>query len=143
MHCWRESTRKLRGNSRSEAVLHSPQSVHPGPGRNVTDLSAFARRLRAYRQAASLTQHELAARAGMSAAAVRDLEQGRTLRPRPGSIARLAAALGLAAHDICDLQQAAAPTAPPTSAATELDQDDHETTITILGPLSIRRGSIE
>ena len=109
----------------------------------MTDLSAFARRLRAYRQAASLTQHELAARAGMSAAAVRDLEQGRTLRPRPGSIARLAAALGLAAHDIRDLQQAAAPTAPPTSAATELDQDDHETTITILGPLSIRRGSIE
>jgi tetratricopeptide (TPR) repeat protein/DNA-binding XRE family transcriptional regulator len=48
-----------------------------------------------YRRLAGLTQQQLAALAGMSVAAVRDLEQGRTHRPRPGSAGRLARALGL------------------------------------------------
>src|ERR1700689_2301720 len=51
--------------------------------------------LRDYRRAAALTQHELASRAGVSVGAVRDLEQGRTHRPRPAVLAALANALDL------------------------------------------------
>ncbi len=51
--------------------------------------------LRAHRRAAGLTQRQLAARAGISPGTVEDLEQGRTGRPRPESLARLAAALRL------------------------------------------------
>jgi DNA-binding SARP family transcriptional activator/DNA-binding XRE family transcriptional regulator len=51
--------------------------------------------IRQYRHAAGLTQQELADRAGMSIGAVRDLEQGRTSRPRDGALRRLAASLGL------------------------------------------------
>src|SRR5215831_6751347 len=51
--------------------------------------------VRDHRRAAGLTQGQLAESSGVSLAAVRDLEQGRTHRPRPGSLARLADALGL------------------------------------------------
>ncbi len=47
------------------------------------------------RRAAGLTQRQLASRAGVSLGAVQDIEQGRTIRPRPGSLTRLAAALRL------------------------------------------------
>ena len=55
-------------------------------------LAALARD---HRRAAGLTQGQLAQSSGVSLAAIRDLEQGRTHRPRAGSLARLAAALGL------------------------------------------------
>jgi transcriptional regulator with XRE-family HTH domain len=51
--------------------------------------------LREHRKAAGLTQRHLADRAGVSAGTVQDLEQGRTTRSRPGTVARLAAALEL------------------------------------------------
>src|SRR5215831_17730035 len=51
--------------------------------------------VRDHRRAAGLTQGQLAESAEVSRAAIRDLEQGRTRRPRAGSLARLAAALGL------------------------------------------------
>jgi DNA-binding SARP family transcriptional activator len=51
--------------------------------------------VRARRERAGLTQRELSVRAGLSVGAVRDIEQGRTAAPRSGSLARLAAALGL------------------------------------------------
>jgi DNA-binding SARP family transcriptional activator/tetratricopeptide (TPR) repeat protein/DNA-binding transcriptional regulator YiaG len=47
------------------------------------------------RQAAGLTQQQLADRAGVSVGLVRDLEQGRTTRPRGDTIERLARALGM------------------------------------------------
>ena len=59
------------------------------------EAARFAARLRAWRRAASLTQAQLAAKADLSVAAVRDLEQGRRARPRPSSVTRLAEALGL------------------------------------------------
>jgi DNA-binding SARP family transcriptional activator len=51
--------------------------------------------VRERRRAAGLTQRQLAQRSGLSVAAVRDLEQGRSRRPRPGSLDALARALGL------------------------------------------------
>jgi tetratricopeptide (TPR) repeat protein len=51
--------------------------------------------LRQHRQAVRLTQEELAERANLSVRAIANLESGRTGRPRPDSVGRLAAALEL------------------------------------------------
>ena len=51
--------------------------------------------VRIRRRAAGLTQQELADLAQVSLGTVRDLEQGRTHHPRPGSMTRLAGVLGL------------------------------------------------
>src|SRR5579875_2399836 len=59
------------------------------------DRPGFGRVLRELRLAVGATQAELARRAGVSVGTIRDLEQGRRLRPRAGSVARLSAALGL------------------------------------------------
>jgi DNA-binding SARP family transcriptional activator/DNA-binding XRE family transcriptional regulator len=68
--------------------------------------------IREFRLAAGLTQQELAERSGLSLAAVRDLEQGRVHRPRPGSLAALAAALGLNARQADTLADSAGELAP-------------------------------
>jgi DNA-binding SARP family transcriptional activator/transcriptional regulator with XRE-family HTH domain/tetratricopeptide (TPR) repeat protein len=64
--------------------------------------------VRRYRRDARLTQRELAAKAGLSVAALRDFEQGRRCRPRPNSLAALADALGLSPDQAADLMRAAA-----------------------------------
>jgi DNA-binding SARP family transcriptional activator/transcriptional regulator with XRE-family HTH domain len=61
-----------------------------------------------YRHEANLTQRELAAKAGISVAALRDYEQGRRRRLRPNSLAALAHALGLNADQAADLARASA-----------------------------------
>jgi DNA-binding SARP family transcriptional activator/tetratricopeptide (TPR) repeat protein/DNA-binding XRE family transcriptional regulator len=53
--------------------------------------------IRTRRRAAGLTQQEVASRAGVSLGAIRDLEQGRTVRPRPELVVRLAEVLGFEA----------------------------------------------
>lgn len=63
--------------------------------------------MRSYRSTAGLTQHELATKAGLSTAAVRDLEQGRRSRPRMGSLAALSDALGLDRGQVRALERAA------------------------------------
>jgi DNA-binding SARP family transcriptional activator/tetratricopeptide (TPR) repeat protein len=55
----------------------------------------LARYVRQYRESAGLTQQRLAALAGMSLGALRDLEQGRTTQPAQRTLDQLAAALGL------------------------------------------------
>lgn len=55
----------------------------------------FAGRLRELREAAGMTQEQLAERARLAPAAVRDLEQGRN-HPRWGTVLLLAEALGVA-----------------------------------------------
>ena len=70
--------------------------------------------VREHRRAAGLTQRQLAQRSGLSVAAVRDLEQGRSRRPRPGSLDALARALGLDAGQSAVLA-AAADAAGPAS----------------------------
>ncbi len=57
--------------------------------------SQFGALMRGHRQALQLTQQELADAAGLSVAAIRDLEQGRRLQPRPASVVLLATALQL------------------------------------------------
>jgi len=65
-----------------------------GPrGGGVTPFGALLRR---YRQAAGLTQEELAERAGVSARAVSALERGVNRAPRPATLDLLAEALGVA-----------------------------------------------
>ncbi|MEV4416710.1 helix-turn-helix domain-containing protein [Catellatospora sp. NPDC049609] len=59
----------------------------------------FGQLLRAGRLRAAATQEQLAHRAGLSARHVRDLEAGRITRPRPGTVALLADALGLSAGE--------------------------------------------
>ena len=56
---------------------------------------AFAERLRSLRQAAGLTQEELAFRAGLSPSAVGVLERGARRRPYPHTVRALSDALGL------------------------------------------------
>jgi DNA-binding SARP family transcriptional activator/DNA-binding XRE family transcriptional regulator len=57
--------------------------------------SRFGALVRAYRREAGLTQGELAAKTRLSVAALRDIEQGRRHRPRPGTLSALCDALGL------------------------------------------------
>jgi tetratricopeptide (TPR) repeat protein len=59
----------------------------------------FGGLLASRRQAAGLSQAELAERSGMSVRAISNLERGRTLWPHPDSVQRLADALGLTAAD--------------------------------------------
>jgi DNA-binding SARP family transcriptional activator/Tfp pilus assembly protein PilF/DNA-binding XRE family transcriptional regulator len=75
--------------------------------RGVRDTGLLGTLLRGFRQAAGLTQHELARRGGLSLGAIRDLEQGRTRRPFPGSITALATALGLNPAQAGELERAA------------------------------------
>jgi DNA-binding SARP family transcriptional activator/DNA-binding XRE family transcriptional regulator len=63
--------------------------------------------VREWRGMAELSQRELAARSGLSVTAVRDLEQGRSRRPRAGSLTALARALGLDAEQAAALARAA------------------------------------
>jgi predicted ATPase/DNA-binding XRE family transcriptional regulator len=64
----------------------------------VTDLP-FGARLRRMREAAGLTQEELAARAGLSRNAVGALERGLRKRPYPHTVRSLAHALGLSEEE--------------------------------------------
>ena len=57
--------------------------------------SSLGTQLRQLREAAGLTQEELALRAGLTPNAVSDLERGRTRRPYPNTVRSLADAFGL------------------------------------------------
>src|SRR5688500_7339688 len=59
----------------------------------------FGERLRNLREAAGLTQEELAQRAGLTAKAVSALERGERKRPYPHTVRSLADALGLAEEE--------------------------------------------
>jgi DNA-binding SARP family transcriptional activator/transcriptional regulator with XRE-family HTH domain len=69
--------------------------------------SRFGSLVRTYRREAGLTQRELAAKSGLSVAAMRDFEQSRR-RPRPHSLAALGGALGLDPNQAASLARAAA-----------------------------------
>lgn len=114
-----------------------------GPGRaevdGVTsdDTQPFSEQLRRLRDAAGLTQEELAERAGLSVKAVSALERGRRQRPYPHTVRALADALGLSEDERAELagtlpkrerQADAAPAARPLlpGAPTSLIGREHE-----------------
>lgn len=70
--------------------------------------SPFGERLRRLREAASLTQEELAERAGLTAQAVGALETGKRRRPYPATVRAIAEALDLSSADRADLAAAVA-----------------------------------
>ncbi len=106
--------------------------------------------LRAHRAAAGLTQDQLAGRAGISRGALRDIEQGRTARPRQVTLAQLAEALQLTARQRAEL--AAAPPDPgiPDGAAQDPPEQhaagagdvQARTRVTVLGPFAAWREGI-
>lgn len=63
---------------------------------------AIASRLKQLREAAGLSQHELAARAGLQTAHVAKLEQGVMTDPRWSTIRGLCRALGVLPHQLDD-----------------------------------------
>ena len=81
---------------RMGTVVHRSSAAHQ-----------FGSLVRKYRREAGLTQRELAAKAGLSVAALRDFEQSRR-RPRPHSLAALGSALGLDPDQAAALARAAA-----------------------------------
>ncbi|MEU3979332.1 AAA family ATPase [Streptomyces sp. NPDC026672] len=68
------------------------------------------------REAACLTQEDLAARSGLSVRAIRNLETGHTARPRKQSLLLLARALGLPAAEVGGLLRAPREPARPVRA---------------------------
>ncbi len=81
-----------------------PTVPSPSPSPPPPDFAAALRRLR---RARGLTQEELAARAGISAAAISHLERGVNRFPRQDTLQLLASALGLAAEEAALLMHAA------------------------------------
>ena len=75
---------------------------------------SFGAKLKQLRQAARLTQEELASRAGLTAKAVGALERGRRKRPHPHTVRALADAL-----DLPDAQRASLLAAVPEPASAE------------------------
>ena len=75
------------------------------------EAGSFGERLRRYREAAGLSQEELAERAGVSGKAIGALERGERRRPYPATIRQLADALGLDEAARSQFSLAARPTA--------------------------------
>ncbi|MBV9451608.1 MAG: helix-turn-helix domain-containing protein [Streptosporangiaceae bacterium] len=107
------------------------------------EVRTFGVLLRSRRLMAGLTQERLAHLAGISVAAIRDLEQGRRLRPRARSLTRLADALGLDTGQTEELVLAArgAGAAPATGPGPGQQQSDLSARLRleILGPLAAWR----
>lgn len=76
------------------------------------DRLRFHEAIRFYRKRAALTQHQAAARAGISIGGLRDLEQGRVSAPRAITLRRLAEAFDLTPNEADALLRSAARTTP-------------------------------
>jgi len=101
----------------------------------------LGQQLRELRHAARWTQRGLAEAAGVSIGVVRDLEQGVSQRPRPDSLRRLAAALGIT---LPELAPAAEPDTPPAAVSLAAPNVTvaQPVRLQVLGPLlAWRRGT--
>ncbi len=96
----------------------------------------FAVALRTYRRRAQLTQQDLAARSRVSLAAIRDLEQQRSKRPRPATIVALADALHLSTDERDELLSMLADADMNPSATVA----GSSATLSVLGPLHVQIG---
>ncbi|MGY0539970.1 BTAD domain-containing putative transcriptional regulator [Nocardioides sp. YJ-D4] len=93
----------------------------------------FGPRLRRLRESRSLTQGALARAAGVSVASIRDLEQGRTRRPRAASLRALAEALDLSEEETARFAEAITPAREADGAAVS---------IAVLGPTVVVRDGV-
>ena len=75
----------------------------------MTERTSFRSVLKYYRQAAGLSQETLAARAGLSARAISDLERGINRTPRYDTLELLSSTLSLSSQQHALLQAAARP----------------------------------
>src|SRR5215470_9949050 len=75
----------------------------------MSEKAGFSTLLKHYRRAAGLSQEMLAARAGLSARAISDLERGINRTPRYATLELLASALSLSTQQKALLQAAAHP----------------------------------
>src|SRR5262245_27115061 len=80
---------------------------------------SFGDLLRRYRQAAGLTQEELAERARLSPRAISDLERGARTRPYRATAQLLAPALQLGSTERAELEAAARSARPPVSGTSD------------------------
>lgn len=88
------------------------------------------------RRAAGLTQRQLADRSGVSVGAVRDLEQGRTTRPRPELVESLTRTLGLDPQQLVrPADQAGGTTEEPAAQVSDFPAQTRGLRVGILGPL--------
>jgi DNA-binding SARP family transcriptional activator/tetratricopeptide (TPR) repeat protein len=81
--------------------------------------------VRAFRKRAGLTQLQVADQAGLSAAGLRDVEQGRVVRPRVSTLRRLAEVLGLSRIELEELIREAG------------DEGGTGLRVEVLGPLKV------
>jgi DNA-binding SARP family transcriptional activator/DNA-binding XRE family transcriptional regulator len=130
-------------SSRSQRL--SAEAMHAeAENRTRGEVGAF---VRDRRRALGMTQGQLAARAGVSIATLRDLEQGRVIHPRRASAERLAAALNLREPECRELNGAAAAILSRQPVARVAAQRRPQATtglrIDILGPLRVSRGGTE
>lgn len=133
-------TTVAHGNGHDFRSLRAAGNMLPVPSQEApSSADRFGELLRAFRRHADVTQRQLAGRAGLSAGAVRDLEQGRTRSPKPESVRALAAALALDDGDAEKLQTAAGAqrSSPPSTSGTA-----GRLHLGILGPLEVRHGSV-
>jgi DNA-binding SARP family transcriptional activator/DNA-binding XRE family transcriptional regulator len=89
--------------------------------------------LATFRRRAGLTQQEVATRAGVSVAGLRDIEQGRVVAPKAQTLRRLGVTLGLSAAEAEDLARRGRPAAEPAS----------RVWIGVLGPLVVRVDGVD
>ncbi|WEH34412.1 BTAD domain-containing putative transcriptional regulator [Streptomyces sp. AM 4-1-1] len=89
--------------------------------------------IQAARKRAVMSQRELAAKAGMSTRALRDIEHGRVRQPQLSTVRRLITALGLADAEAAALHAAVRGNASQA-------QDGRRLRLLVLGTLSVQRG---
>jgi DNA-binding SARP family transcriptional activator/DNA-binding XRE family transcriptional regulator len=98
-----------------------------------------------YRRTAGITQQDFADMAKVSVGMIRDLEQGRTVRPHRGSIDKIADVLSCSGIDIKAVSNSPYPPfadreAGPYSPRDALFSGTDELSIQVLGPLTVHRG---
>ncbi|MEN3612148.1 BTAD domain-containing putative transcriptional regulator [Plantactinospora sp. ZYX-F-223] len=103
--------------------------------------TSFGGLLRAHRRRTGVTQRQLADRAGMSAGAIRDLEQGRTRSPKRDSVQAIATALGLSGPDVEQLHAAAEAHRVRRAGAGPVRAGPLR--IRVLGPIEVWHGDVQ
>lgn len=132
------SGRTTSGAHKILSVPERPQEAPPGSRHVQGPAAHFGELLRTFRRHAGLTQRGLADLAGLSAGAIRDLEQGRTKSPKPDSVQVIAAALALSSDDAANLfATATATTDQPLTVSPA-----GSLRIGVLGPIEIWYGDV-